>query len=498
MKLKPLFILITVLAPFFGACEKDEDPDSSTDEEFTNKWTYNWMKRVYFWNEQLPKSPDHMQSPDKFFYDILYKYNSVDGDRFSWIEKDQSKQTKSLFADTGLGFDYIPQSYFTAPGSPNSVLGFFVISVDKGSDAEKKGVERGQVIHEVNKTPVTYDNYETVLKGAASYTLGIYNKAGQKQTLAAFSPSAPQPAPVFLSKVITAKNGVKVGYLVYNAFERNSDGVDKNYEYDIQLIEKIRELNSLGVTEFVLDLRYNLGGYLTSAMDLASALVPNRNTRNIFTKETYNKYYTDSLTARYGPDAFNEYFLDKVYGTQVDIPRLNLNRLYVIATGYTASASELLMHGLRPYMPVWHIGETTVGKDKGSQTIKSDDKRILWQLQPLISKFTDADGKGDYINGLSPDYEVSEWEEGYEMVDAFYIDEKGNKIENRLPLLSVWKGGFSELGDESEPLLAEALALITGIPRKTTKSATDGNWAPQKVPFVKFDTKKRAVTIIDK
>ena len=498
MKAKLTFIIL-IIALSFIACKDNEDsnPNSDlTDEEYTNKWIYDRMERVYLWNDGLPASPNYTQNPDKFFYNILYKYKDVNGDRFSWIEEDVSKKTKSLYADTSLGFDYIPYSYFPTKTDQNSSIGFFIISVNKGSDAEAKGLKRGQIIYAIDDTPVTYDNYSEIFEGKASFKLSVYNKDGIKQTLETIQASATKTSPVFISKVIKS-SGTSIGYLMYNAFERGPDEDGSNYDYDIELIESMRTLNNQGITEFVLDLRYNLGGYLTSAMDLASALYKDRTTSKIFTKETYNKYFSDSLVAKYGSNGLNEYFLDKVYNTNVEIPRLNISRVYIIATENSASASELLIHGLRPYMPVYHIGKTTVGKDKGSITIKAESDRIKWQLQPLVSRITDANGEGNYINGLTPDFEISEWEEGYQMVDAYY-EENGINIKTQLPLLSDWKGGFSELGDSSEPLLAEAIAQITGVARvKTTKSIAHTDWVAKKVPFIKQD-KKRAKILLDK
>jgi C-terminal processing protease CtpA/Prc len=512
MKTKFAFIiLITTL--FFIACKDNEDikvvtPGSGpTDEEYTNQWIYDIMSRIYLWNDELPASPDYTQNPENFFYTILYKYGELSGDRFSWIEEDKSKKTaedakaekaKALYTDVSLGFDCLPMPYFPKnEQNVSSSIGLFVITVNEKSDAQAKGLRRGQVIYQVNNTDVDYENYKTILDNLTSCTLGVYNKDGKKEVLETFSASAPSPSPVFISKVITLPN-VKIAYLMYNAFERNSTDTENSYEYDIELIQSIQNLKEQGITEFVLDLRYNPGGYLTSAMDLASALVPNRSAENIFVKEQYNAYYTDSLRTKYGENAFNEYFLDKVYGTGVEIPELNLSRLYVIATDYTASASELIIHGLRPYMDVIHIGLTTVGKDKGSQTIKNNDKRVLWQLQPIISRLTDAKGTGNYISGLEPNHEISEWAEGYQMVDAYYVDENGSTVDVQLPLLSVWKGGLHELGDPSEPLLATAIEQITGIShRKSLKTSVQLNWAAKRVPRIE-PWKKKAITLIDK
>lgn len=508
MKVKLAFLLL--LLSFLNACKDTKDdndnpnPSVLTDDEFTNQWAYNKMKSLYLWNTELPSSPDYTKDPETFFKSILYNYGNVNGDRFSWIEEDTSKKTKALYADTNLGFECIPTNYFPTSTSSNTSIGFFVVYVYEGSDAYKKGLKRGQVIYQVNNVDVTYSNYSTLLKDVSSVSLSVYNNKGEQMTFSSIQTTESKKSPIFISKVITATTGAKIGYLMYTGFERNSDDKDDNYEYDIELIDSIKSLNSKGITEFVLDLRYNPGGYLTSAMNLGSALVPNRKTTNVFAKETYNTHFQDSIVNKYGANALNEYFQDRVIGTNVTMPNLNLTRLYVLAGEYTASASELIIHGLRPYMTVAHIGETTVGKDKASMTVKSDNSRIKWQLQPLISRLTDANGKGNYINGLAPgigtssgdaSYEVSEWEEGYTMQAAYYTDSNGNRVETQCPLLSKWIGGFVELGDPSEPLLAEAIAKITGIARVKTKSASPSDWIPVQVPKLKYNEDRQRIII---
>jgi len=485
------------------ACEDKNSggSDNYSDEEYTNRWIYDKMNRLYLWNENLTKSPNYSLDPQSFFTSILYKYEQRDGDRFSWIEEDKSKETKGLFNGDELGFDCLPISYFPDINTQNTSVGLFVTYVYEDSDAEDKDLKRGMVIYKVNGESVSYDNYKTILEDKAQLTLSVYNNAtGAMETLSPFSASGPLQSPVFISKVLNVKNtanaDVKVGYLMYNAFKRDPDeDDDTNFRYDIALIESIWELHNQGITEFVLDLRYNPGGYLTSAINLASALYPERSGK-VFANEKYNKYFEDSLLAKNNNNSniFKDYFLDKVYKTNVDIPKLNISRLFVIASEYSASASELVLHNLKYYMDVYHIGETTVGKDKASMTIKSDSERIKWQLQPLISRLSDAEGNGDYIDGLEPDYPVSEWEESYEMQDAYY-EVNGVRYETQCPLLSVWKGGLLPLGDVSEPMLAEAISKITGIARTKVKSTVTSGRSPVKVPQLKYKEEKQRIII---
>lgn len=514
MKIKWLYFLLMIALTVsftFTACEDkkeieeienpddedddDTDPIGKSDNEITNKWIYDKMKRVYLWNDELTKSPNYKADPETFFYGILYEYGNVDGDLFSWIEEDKSKKNTKSTTEGNLGFTYIPSAYFATIDDEYSSAGFFVTSVRKGSDAEAKGLKRGNLIYEVDNVAITGSNYLTILdKG--SVTLSIYNEKGEKKKLQPILANTTDNSPILFSDVVEA-NGIKIGYLVYNAFERGIEGAKGNdaFKYDIELIENIKSLKDKGVSEFVLDLRYNPGGYLTSAMALASALVPQRSTRNVFVKEKYNDFFQDSLVNIYGQDALNEYFLDKVYGTDVKIPSLNLQRLYVIATDRSASASEAVIHGLRPYIKnLYHIGLTTVGKDKASITVKSDDKRILWQLQPIVSRLMNSKGVGNYVKGLEPEYEISEWEKSYEVVEAKNV---ATGEELKVPLASPWKSGFKAFGDKTEALLAAAITHITtGSFPKESSRVKSAQPVTKRVSVIKPD-ESRFKTIID-
>ena len=469
--MRKIFFICSILffsTLFFIACEdKDNEKETNTggggtaglsDNAYNNRWIYSKMKSMYLWNDELPSKPDYEMDSEKFFKSVLYNYGNINGDRFSWIEKDDEKGAKTLYGSAELGFDYIPSAFFVTEEDQYSSIGFFIISVNKGSDAEAKGLKRGDVIFAVDEKLITSSNYSTILDNS-TFKLSIYNKQGEQETLAPITRSSTSDqSPLFISKVLDEYPGI--GYLMYNAFERGiGEGVDR-YKYDIELLNSISDLKNQGISDLIIDLRYNLGGYVTSATNLASSLVSDDKNGQVFAIEKYNTHFQDSLVNRYGEDFIYDYFLDKAYGGNTKIPKLNLKRIYIIASEYTASASELIINGLKPHMEVIQIGGTTVGKDKGSINIKSsDDDRIIWSLQPLVLRITNANGEGNYINGIAPTsgYEMDEWEEGYEMVEAYA---SGSSTPVYVPILSTWKGGFGELGTLSDPLLALAVSSI--------------------------------------
>lgn len=480
MKEKSLLLLsIIFIFLAFASCSDNDSNNNTTggendtDEVYTNKWIYQQMKGLYLWN--VPNNPNYDQAPVNFYNGLLFKYRqSADGDRFSWIEEKETTQRQK--AGTGsLGFEILPQNYFyqLLPGQNYTNVGFFVTYVRRGSDAQNKGLKRGNVIYAVDNVDINYTNYEDLyyhLQTASSVSLSVYGEGGTANTINNITANSAydEENPIWLESLISS-GGKKIGYIVYNQFERGD-----NYKYDVELIQKIDALIKGGANDLIIDLRYNPGGYVISATHLASALVPNQNTADIFLKYSYNPARNDSLTRIYGSTVN---FTDKVYSTSQSIPKSNLNSLYIIATENSASASEALINGLRPYMQgkLKHIGTKTTGKDKGSWAIDKNDVRIKYTLHPLImrvlNKNDNRETGGNYERGLTPDIEINEWDKAYELVEVTNTDIFGEPI--AYPLLLPWKEGMKELGDPSEALLAVAIADITGQPLPlSVKSAT--------------------------
>jgi C-terminal processing protease CtpA/Prc len=175
-------------------------------------------------------------------------------------------------------------------------------------------------------------------------------------------------------------------------------------------------------------------------------------TDEVYTEQRWNDKIQEAFT-RDDPDALKSYFASNVSGTALNT--LELSKVYVLTTGSTASASELVINGLRPYIDVVLVGGTTRGKNEFSLTMVDDPDRDgapfiytpdrinqinpenSWAIQPLVGRNANALGFFDYTSGFTPDIELLE------------------DLEN-----------LGTLGDPSEPLLARALQEITGVAAK--------------------------------
>lgn len=482
MKLKfKIHILLALLLSFaIISCkdnknDEDNDPSESKEAKHTNEWILGQMKTYYYWNTKLPPAPNLKETDTEYFFNsLLYNIKSIDGDRFSTIEEDFNKNTSKATATNQLGFDFIIKSYFKEnPGSGvYSSVGFFITHVRENSGAWGK-LNRGDIIYAIDSEEIVMGNYEDMyyfLQETSCAKLSTYDKTGKTHTVELKgSNTYDRENPIWICKTVE-KDNVKVGYILYDKFNRGKEDDENSYVYDIKLVEEIGKFYNQGIKNIVIDLRYNPGGLVTSAINLASALVPDRKESNVFAVSEYNS----NLSKRYNP---YDYFADYVYkGNErkkaenrlAEIPKTNFDRLYILATGNSASASELTIAALRPYMgsKLKHIGTTTVGKDKGSFTLETDDKDIKWILHPLVSRIENSDGSvKNYTGGLRPDITVDEWEDGFLLTAA----KTSTKETVLVPTLSSSNKGWFQLGDPNETLLAAAFDDITG--KTTRKSA---------------------------
>lgn len=441
-------LLITCFLLTLVGCNKSTDDvtpktSASTSENQTiDSWILSNMREVYYWNDKIPANPDTTLAPDVFFDSILNSYNATTnptGDRFSWIENDANTLTAELSGQsTTTGMEY--NLYLRASGSTGVIAQ--VLYVLPGSPAALAGIKRGDIISKVNGQSLSTTNYSDLLFSGTSYTFGFASVSGSTlvDTDKTISVTATtfQENPVFLDSVYTV-GSKKVGYLVYNQFVPGANGSTAD-EYDKQVDAVFASFKAQAVNELVLDLRYNPGGYTSSSANLASLIGKGISSSNLYFREEWNSTITPLLQQEYGSSFFVQNFLDKPQNIGG-----NLSRVFVLTTDHTASASELIINGLRPYMTVTTIGSTTYGKNVGSITITDDTGKIKWGMQPIVFKSYNSAGQSDYSTGFTPSIEVDE-------------------PINLLPL-----------GDTNETLLSTALGQISGSVASGRRATESGN-----------------------
>jgi hypothetical protein len=318
-------------------------------------------------------------------------------DRFSVIYSDYSVLEGVLSGNTlNNGMDY---GLRYKSGSTTDIYGW-VRYIIPNSDAAAKPVARGNIFYAINGTPLTIDNYRTLLANEtytvnfADFDGGNITPNGQSVTL---TKTALAENPILLSNVIT-QNDKKIGYLMYNGFFPS---------FDNQLNTVFGDFISQGVTHLVLDLRYNSGGSVNTATKLAS-MITGQFSGQLFARQQWNAKAQAYFQAN-NPGSLENKFIG-------GLNSLNLNKVYVLTTKSSASASELVINCLKPYINVIQIGDVTTGKNVGSITLydsptfakQNVNPNHKYAMQPIVLKIVDKNGFGDYTAGISPTFLLPE------------------------------------------------------------------------------------------
>ena len=407
------------------------------------------MNLYYLWQADVPNLSDtkfaNQSALNTFLKDYpvpeeLFDALRVDSsiDKFSWIVDDYLELEGQLQGTTNNNGVEFGLSY-KSDGS-SEIIGW-VRYIIPGSDASTKNIKRGDVFYGVNGTQLTASNFQTLLYGSNNdYTLNMadingvdFTPNGKSVTL---TKTVLDENPILINKVIVSGSH-KIGYLMYNGFYSN---------YDNQLNDAFGALKSQGITDLVLDLRYNGGGSVQTATRLAS-MITGSFTGQVFAKQQWNAKI-ESYFAANDPESLKNLFTDKMGTTAIN--SVNMNKVYIITSKGTASASELVINGLKPHISVVQIGDVTKGKNVGSVTLYDSptfgkEKRNpnhRYAMQPIVLKIVNSEGFGDYQNGLDPTVQQKEF----------------------LSTLGV-------LGSTTEPLLSIAIAKITGVAKMKQKVA---------------------------
>ena len=390
---------LLVALGFLVSCSKEDAKPAEFD--YVNSWILANMKEAYYWTDRIPTSPNKLQSPDLFFESLLAKPE----DRFSWIQDNYQDLLNSLQGvSKEAGYEF---ALYRASSTNNNVLAQ-ILYIKKGSPADMAGLNRGDVIDQINNQQITIDNYQTLLQSIGephSITYRPYsastNSVGTPRTIS-LTTVVYAENPNFLDKVITVNNR-KIGYYVYNLFSTGPTASSLQYNDEMDAV--FSRFKAAGITDLVLDLRFNSGGAETATVNLASLIGNGVDATKVFVKRQYNSTVTNQILndPRYGAEFLLTRFKNK---SQNVGPMLRNNRVYVLTGTRSASASELLINGLKPFMDVFLIGSKTFGKNVGSTTFyEGNDPKNKWGMQPIIVKSFNSLDQSDYGNGFTPNTE---------------------------------------------------------------------------------------------
>ncbi|HEY8049953.1 MAG TPA: S41 family peptidase [Ramlibacter sp.] len=328
-----------------------------------------FMQDEYYWYAQMPAPDNNAATMDAYFQSMLFRPT----DRFSFTETTQAYQ--QLFEQgtfTGYGYSLV----LTDP--VNNVLR--VRYVELQGPAAAAGLKRGDTIVSIDGFTVAQ-----ILAGAGASvttegvarTMVVRDMAGNTKTLNMVSATFPLAIVRDVAVLDATRNGqpVKVGYLDYMQF----------VSYSVNdLTAAISGMAAQGASELVLDLRYNGGGDIATSRDLASLIAGARYAGQVFASLRYNdKNQSKNEDFRFSTPA-------------ASIP--NLPRVIIIASGNTASASELVINGLKPFMDVVLVGSTTYGKPYGFEPY---DYCGTTYNAVNFEVFNSA-GVGGYTSGFAP------------------------------------------------------------------------------------------------
>ncbi len=417
------FLIVLLFLLLSQSCKKDEASLPLSEAVLTNMWIYGNLDLYYLWNNNITQGLDYKEETDSeaYFYKLLYK----DKDKWSYITDDYPALEAELSGEPET-MGYYPAFYLTAD---NKVV-IAVCYVYPDSPAAEAGLERGDIIISIDNAPLDTTNYYDKYSGK-SYSVQLGTKVNNVLTPTGESLSMTariiQADPSIHSTILDIE-GKKIGYLAYVEFIPGNDSL-----YLKRMDNIFSEFRNAGVSDLIVDLRYNPGGAITAAAHLASEIAP-------FTIAASN-----SLMIRLEYNADLQYYLvsnnmlSNLYYTFYNAPgNLNMNRVFFLTTGRSASASELVIMGLEPYMEVIQIGTPTYGKYVASWLIHDENDK--WAMMPIVSKYINYDGFTDFEDGIAPDYIVEE--------DLF----------TAVPL-----------GDPTDPLTAKAIELATGKKSAQTK-----------------------------
>lgn len=413
-------------------CTLTQAGGGSGSDTAVNAWIETYMKEAYLWNEAIDQVPldntlsfkDYLKSildgvgaqkdgsGRAVNYDDGYWENGVRQDYYSYIElSEQNRSTRAgeTYNDTGILNvinGYLQQDPY--------IGGLVIMGVAPGSSADEAGLKRGHMVTEVDGVKFTKD-----LSADAKQNMFMKLVQGNNVRIIANEVSGggdedwvltPLPEmtissftyvdPAIYKRDVIDLDGKKIAYLLYMGFSR---------AFDQDLFNAFDYFKTEGAEELVLDLRYNGGGEVLSSTLLATLIAGQEYKGQVYVKTTYNATRTaagqSGASYKIGESAVSESDMSYPLIAEALNHSLNLKRIYVICSINTASASELVINGLRGMgIEVRLIGTQTQGKNVGMEGYMNRKVGDLYyDFAPITFYSENAVGFKDYSDGFTPD-----------------------------------------------------------------------------------------------
>lgn len=462
------------LALGMSACKKSHSdpqdggtpgvPSGGTRKQLTLDSIYLYAKQIYFWNDALPdyttfnprqyssKSVDLDNYNAELFALTQLKINPTTGKPYEKYPFDNLPLPKYSFIDDltqanpnassslndqadvdteGNGNDIgIRPIFYLYNNSSSTPYDLMVTAVYPGSPAAIAGVKRGWKIQKINGTAVgsNYGSQQAsvtaALEGSTVKIEGI-NSSDQVPFSVTLNKASYKSSPVYTSKVIT-RSGKKIGYLAFARFSILSNPSDASPS-DVNLDPVFADFSAQGVTDMIVDLRYNGGGYVNTAEYLADLI----GSSSLTGKKMFTEFYNSTMQAGNATILSHQPLLTAAGKVQYQNGKLvtyadlkysatdpsnitnfskkgslnTVSNIVFIVSRNTASASELLINSLKPYTTVKLLGDTTYGKPVGFFPFVLENR---YQVYIPLFETQNANSQGGYYTGMVPDLLVSD------------------------------------------------------------------------------------------
>lgn len=418
--MKRLFLLLAVISVAFTSCREKPGPDDPyTDEQKARDGLFDLMSYIYFWRSNLPVvDKDDYAGPAELLEAMRYK----DKDKWSFVADFDEFMASMQGEFVGHGISMALDT--------NDVVR--VVMLYRNSDLWPQKVRRGWIVKQINDVDIApifisgdWAAYNSLMGPA---TVNRTNKflfgKPDGTDVVLYSTKASFTVNSVLADTVFDISGHKIAYFCFESFIDPSEG---------ELNTIFADFATQGAQDLIIDLRYNGGGYMDIAQQLASLCVNNTFTDDVCYKLKYNSY----VSAEW----------DKSYNFIAAQNSLDLDRVVFITSRGTASASEVVINSLKPYMDVYLVGDSTHGKPCGMNLWgypfdASDETEYDYVFAPITFEYTNSLNEGAFYDGMEPDEKATD--------DIMH-----------------------DFGDTEEHSLKTALALLLG-----TKSGNNAGYHP--------------------